>query len=349
MDILKQLCGSLKPLHEAAMEQAAQRISQLTKPPGSLGKLEETAVRMAGITGSLNPDLNKKAVVVMAGDHGVCEEGVSAFPQEVTTQMVQNMLSDGAAVNVFARQAGADVFCVDVGMREELADPRLIARNVRRGTDNIAKGPAMTRREAACAIWTGVETVRELAEKGYRLFATGEMGIGNTTPSSAVLSALTGIPVEANVGRGTGIDDFTLRRKRDVVMEALRVNQPDMTDALGVLSKVGGLEIAGLAGVVLGCAYLRLPVVIDGFISTVAALCATRIAPMSRDFLFASHRSQEKGHAAALESMELTPMLELGMRLGEGTGAVLAFTLLEASIRMMNEMATFESAGISKA
>jgi nicotinate-nucleotide--dimethylbenzimidazole phosphoribosyltransferase len=284
----------------------------------------------------------------MAGDHGVCVEGVSAFPQEVTPQMVLNFLHGGAAVNVLARQAGADVVCVDIGVKSDIEHPQLVIRKVKYGTANIAAGPAMSRQEAAQAVMAGVETVNGLAERGYRLFATGEMGIGNTTPSAALLAALTGADVEAVVGLGTGIDEAKRLHKAAIVRRALAANRVDAADPLGVLAALGGLEIAGLVGVILGAAAHRCPVVIDGFISSAAALVASRLAPLSAASMLPSHLSQELGHRQLLASIGLKPMLEMDMRLGEGTGAVLCFPIVEAAVKIMNEMATFESAGISK-
>ncbi|MGG2994827.1 nicotinate-nucleotide--dimethylbenzimidazole phosphoribosyltransferase [Paenibacillus macerans] len=342
-----ELAGSIGRLDAAAMAAAEERLGRLTKPPGSLGKLEELAVRLAGITGETLPEFPRRTVFVMAADHGVCEEGVSAFPAEVTPQMVGNFLAGGAAVNVLARQAGADVVCVDIGVNAELSHPALVSRKVRYGTANMAKGPAMTREEAEAAVLIGARLVEEAASRGVRLFVTGEMGIGNTTASAAMMSALSGISPEQSVGRGTGIDDVRLRGKIEVVRRALEINRPDPGDPLGVLAKVGGLEIAGLAGVILGAAKSRCPVVIDGFISSVAALAASRLAPEAAGYMIASHVSAEQGHRQLLRELKLEPMLELGMRLGEGTGGVLALHLVDAASRIVREMATFESAGIS--
>ncbi len=344
LDVIRRI----EPLNDETVQAARLRLDQLTKPPGSLGRLEEIAWQVAGITGDLNPDLTRKAVIVMAGDHGVCVEGVSAFPQEVTPQMVLNFLHGGAAVNVLARQAGADVVCVDIGVMSDIEHPQLVNRKVKYGTANIAAGPAMSRQEAAQAVMAGVETVNGLAERGYRLFATGEMGIGNTTPSAALLAALTGADVEAVVGLGTGIDEAKRLHKAAIVRRALAANRVDAADPLGVLAALGGLEIAGLVGVILGAAAHRCPVVIDGFISSAAALVASRLAPLSAASMLPSHLSQELGHRQLLASIGLKPMLEMDMRLGEGTGAVLCFPIVEAAVKIMNEMATFESAGISK-
>lgn len=345
---LEEIVAGIRPLEQNVVEAAAAHLDSLTKPPGSLGKLEAIAKQVAGITGEVMPDLGKKAVIVMAGDHGVCEEGVSAFPAEVTPQMVLNFLNGGAAVNVLARQAGAEVVCVDIGVNADLDHPGLVSRKVRKGTCNMAKGPAMSMEECVQAIEAGISVVGELYEQGYRLFATGEMGIGNTTPSAAMLTVFAGVELTKSVGRGTGIDDARLQHKIDVIHRSIEVNQPNPSDALDVLAKVGGLEIAGLVGVILGAAYYRCPVVVDGFISSAAALAATRIAPLSAGYMLASHQSHEQGHGAMLDAVGLKPMLALDMRLGEGTGAVLAFHFVEAAGRIMKEMATFASAGVSR-
>jgi nicotinate-nucleotide--dimethylbenzimidazole phosphoribosyltransferase len=349
MKKLDTIIQRIEPLHNEQMELAAQHLDQLTKPPGSLGKLEDIARQVAGITGETIPVFDKKAVIVMAGDHGVCAEGISAFPAEVTPQMVLNFLNGGAAVNVLARHAGAEVVCVDIGVNADLEHPLLVSRKVKRGTDNIAQGAAMSREEAIQAILVGVEVVEHLYSQGYRLFATGEMGIGNTTPSAAILCALTGLDVATAVGRGTGIDDAKWLHKQSVVTKALEINAPNTDDALDVLAKVGGMEIAGLVGVILGAAALRCPVVIDGFISSAAALLASRLAPLSVPYMLGSHLSQEQGHRKMLEAVGLTAVLQMDMRLGEGTGAVLSFSLIDAAAKIMNEMATFANAGVSRA
>lgn len=346
---LRSYISKILPLDQQAMDETQNRLDQLTKPHGSLGRLEEIAKQLAGICRVPFPHLSRKAVVVMAADHGVCAEQVSAYPQAVTAQMVVNMLNGGAAVNVLARQAGADVFCVDIGVISDFpSHPSLIEAKIKRSSGNIAAGPAMTREEAIEAIFTGIQVVERLADEGYKVIGTGEMGIGNTTPSAAVLAAMTGIDVNAVVGRGTGIDDERLEHKRQVVRRALNVNKPAANDPLDVLHKVGGLDIAGLVGVMIGAAHRGLPVVIDGFISSAAALVASKLSPVCRDYMIPSHLSQEQGHKAMLDSASLRPMLQMDMRLGEGTGAVLCFHLLEASVRIMTEMATFESAGVSR-
>ncbi|QAY68339.1 nicotinate-nucleotide--dimethylbenzimidazole phosphoribosyltransferase [Paenibacillus protaetiae] len=338
----------IRPFNEQAAEQADRHSDHLTKPPGSLGKLERIARQAAGITGELWPDLSRKAVIVMAADHGVCEEGVSAFPQEVTGQMVFNFLSGGAAVNVLSRHSGADVFCVDIGVKSDLEHPALITRKVRYGTGNIAKGPAMERDELMQALAAGINLVDELYAQGYRLFATGEMGIGNTTPSAAIVSVLAGLAPEQSVGRGTGINEQSWRTKVGVVKRAIEVNAPDAGDPYDVLSKLGGLEIAGLAGVIIGAAANGCPAVIDGYISSAAALAAMRMTERVYPYMIASHLSQEQGHAKLLELMGLTPVIHMDMRLGEGTGAVLCFPIIDAAIKLMREMATFDGAGISR-
>jgi nicotinate-nucleotide--dimethylbenzimidazole phosphoribosyltransferase len=345
---IHKVIARIQPVDEAAAERARQHSAQLTKPPGSLGKLEELAYQLVGISGELWPDLTRKAVIVMAGDHGVCEEGVSAFPASVTPQMVMNFVSGGAAVNVLARQAGAEVVCVDIGVAAELEHERLISRKIVRGTANMTKGSALTREEALQAIAAGIEIASEQVAGGVRLFATGEMGIGNTTASAAITSVLTGLPPEESVGRGTGIGDEGWLRKVKAVKRAIAVNSPDPADPLAVLAAVGGAEIAGLVGVIIGAAASGCPVVIDGYISSTAALIAARLAPQARPYMIASHLSQEQGHAKLLRAIGLTPMIQLEMRLGEGTGAVLCFHFIDAALLLMQEMATFESAGVSK-
>lgn len=351
MNRLEQTIGRIRPLDEDAMAAARDHLDRLTKPPGSLGVLEHLAARLAGIFGEfpLTDKLGKKAIVVMAGDHGVCEEGVSAFPQEVTPQMVHNFLAGGAAVNVLARLAGADVVCVDMGMKTDVIHERLRVGKVKNGTDNMVKGPAMSREEAVRSIEAGIAVAEDLAAAGYGVLATGEMGIGNTTPSAAMLAVFAGVDAAEAVGRGTGVDDAGLARKREAVRKAIAVNGPEADDPIGVLAKVGGLEIAGLAGLAIGAAASGLPLVVDGFISTMAAVAACKIAPGVKDYLIASHLSDETGHRLALGLLELSPMVHLSMRLGEGTGAALAFPLIDAAKAIVEQMATFDGAGISRA
>ncbi len=338
----------IPPLDHQAESLAWQRQATLTKPPGSLGRLEELSIQLAAITGQPRPSLTRKAVIVMAGDHSVTAEGVSAYAAEVTSQMVLNFLRGGAAINVLARQAGARVVVVDVGVAFDFEpQPGLASRKVARGTRNMDRGPAMTRAEAEQAIAVGLQVVEAEIASGLDLVATGDMGIGNTTPSAAITAVLSGFPVALVTGRGTGVDDAGLARKVSVIERAIALNRPDPRDPLDVLTKVGGLEIAGLVGVILGGAAQRLPVVIDGFISGAAALVAAGLAPQVKPYLIAAHQSVEIGHRIVLEHLGLRPLLDLGLRLGEGTGAALAFHLVEASTRILNEMATFNEAGVS--
>lgn len=344
---ISSLIDRITPLDKSAEETALGHLNQLTKPPGSLGKLEDLAIKLAGMNGKVMSSYPKRAVIVMAGDHGVCEEGISAFPSEVTAQMVNNFLNGGAAVNVLARQADAEVLCVDIGVKADLQHPGLISKKVRYGTANMVKEQAMTREEAELAMTAGAEVAQDAFSRGVRLFVTGEMGIGNTTASAAVMSGLTGISTRESVGRGTGIDDDGLRLKIITVDRALEYHKPNANDPVDVLAKVGGLEIAGLTGVILAAAALRCPVIIDGFISSVAALVASKLATDAVQYMIASHVSQEPGHVHVLKELGLEPMLHLDMRLGEGTGGVLAIHLVDAACKIMAEMATFASAGIS--
>lgn len=345
----QQLAGSIPPLDEASMAAARGRQDTLTKPQGSLGRLEELSIQLAGITGQPRPRVPRKAVIVMAGDHGVVRNGVSAFPAEVTPQMVYNFLAGGAAINVLARQAGARVAVVDVGVAADFADaPGLIRRKVAYGTADFTRGPAMTAEQADQALQAGVDVLEAEVAAGLDLVATGDMGIGNTTPSAAIVAALSGRPVASVTGRGTGVDDAGLARKIAAIETALAVNRPDPADAFDVLCKVGGLEIAGLAGVIIAAAAHRVPVVIDGFISGAAALIAVGLAPAARPYLIASHRSVEVGHAAMFDLLGVRPLFDFDLRLGEGTGAVLAFHVIEAACRILDEMATFAEAGVSE-
>lgn len=346
---LDELIAQIPPLDKNCMETARARQNVLTKPQGSLGRLEEIAVHTAGITAETLPRIKDKLIVVMAGDHGVVAEGVSAYPQEVTSQMVLNFLNGGAAINVLARHIGARVVVVDMGVAGEIRDhPGLIVKKIARGTKNIAGGPAMTRAQAEEAILSGAQVVEEEIAKGLDILATGDMGIGNTTPSAAIAVALLQCTPEEIVGRGTGIDDLGLQRKISAVKQSLAVNQPDPDDALDVISKVGGFEIAGLTGAVLAAAAHRSPVVIDGFISTAAAMIAAKLQPQVRDYLFAGHCSEELGHRRMMDWLGLEPLLDLNMRLGEGTGAALAISIVEAACKILAEMATFEEAGVAE-
>lgn len=345
---LHSVSGNIDGLDEELMRQAQARLDRLTKPLGSLGRLEVLAKQVVGITRQLRPTVEHKVLITMAADHGVVEERVSAYPQAVTGQMVCNFLRGGAGINVLARHVGARVVVVDMGVATELAPhPDLIVRKIGYGTKNLAKSPAMTRNEAAGAIQAGLEVVAHEIERGADIVGTGDMGIGNTTPSSAIAAAMTGRPVKLVTGHGTGIDSTTYDRKVGVIERALDINRPDATDPLDVLAKVGGFEIAGLVGVILGAIQARRPVVIDGFISGAAALIAAAHQPAVRAYLIASHLSQEPGHRIILEHLGLQPVLDLDLRLGEGTGAALAMSVVEAACKILNEMATFDEAEVS--
>jgi len=346
---LSQALKQIKPLDKKAMEAARARQDELTKPRGSLGRLEELSIKIAGIRGEIIPHFEHKAIVTMAADHGVVSEGVTLYPQEVTRQMVFNFLSGGAGINVLARFIGARVIVVDMGVIGGFEPyPDLICKMVDFGTKNMTKGPAMTRQQALDAIEGGIEVIEAEIAKGLDIIGTGDMGIGNTTASSAICAAIMGEPVEKLTGRGEGLNDEQLEHKIKVVQEALEFNKPDPGDPIDVLSKVGGFEIGGLAGVMIGAAAQHIPVVIDGFISSAAALIAVQLAPGLKDYLIAAHLSAESGHRVLLEYLGLTPLLNLEMRLGEGTGAALGMAIVEAAVRTLAEMATFGEARVSK-
>lgn len=339
---------TIPKIDEAARETAVSRQNELTKPAGSLGRLEDVAIQIAGMTGNPRPRFQQKGVIIMAADHGVTCEGVSAYPAEVTPQMVLNFLYGGAAVNVLAKQADASVTIVDIGVNSDLPKhPFLHQRKIKMGTDNMAQGPAMSPAEAAQAIQVGLDVVQSKIDDGLDLVAIGEMGIGNTTAATAMTAVFTQQPVANITGRGTGIDDARLAHKTQVIAQAIAINQPDPADPLDVLAKVGGLEIAGLVGVVIGAAANRVPVVMDGFIASSAVLVAAKLVPEIRPYLIAGHSSVEPGHQAILQELQLQPLLTLDLRLGEGTGAVLAFHLIEAAVRTLDEMATFAEAAVS--
>ena len=345
--LIDQTVAAVRPLDAAAMDAARARQASLTKPPGSLGVLEEVSVRLAGIAGACPPPYPQRAAVaVFAADHGVVASGVTPWPQEVTTAMVENFRAGGAAVNVLAREAAADVVVVDIGVATDVKEDRVVwARKVRPGTADLSTGPAMTRAEAAAAVGTGIRVAEDLARAGYDVIATGDMGIGNTTASACLIAHLTGRPAEAITGRGTGIDDEMLARKTTIVADAV-ARLPEDADALDVLAEVGGLEHAGLAGLVVGAAAHGVPVVLDGVIAGAAALVAQRLSPAAVDHCFAGHRSVEPGHVAALATLGLRPLVDLDLRLGEGSGAVLALPLVRSSAAVLRDMATFDSAGI---
>jgi nicotinate-nucleotide--dimethylbenzimidazole phosphoribosyltransferase len=349
MELIARTIKNIKPLDEAAMAAARGRQDSLTKPAGSLGRLEELSIQLAGIQGKARPSVAKKAVITMAGDHGVVDEKVGNWPREVTAQMVQNFLRGGAGINALARQAGARIVFVDMGVASDIKPhAKLIVRKIDYGTKNMCLGPAMTAAQAEQAIAAGIEIIQGEAEKGLDIVGTGDMGIGNTTASSAIFAALSGKKAEEVTGRGTGISDEQLAHKIDVIKRALAVNRPDPTRPLDVLAKVGGFEIGGLAGVIIGAAARRIPVVIDGFISGAAALIAMALAPQAKDYIIAAHCSAEAGHAAMLKYLGLKPLVNLDMRLGEGTGAAIGIILAEAAVRTLNEMATFAEAGVSE-
>jgi nicotinate-nucleotide--dimethylbenzimidazole phosphoribosyltransferase len=344
------ILDSIQHTNGAYAEDAQERLDSLTKPQGSLGRLEEFAKQLVAITEQKMPELDKKVVFTFAGDHGVAEEGVSAFPKEVTPQMVLNFVNGGAGINVLARHAGAEVVAVDVGVDYDFGDLKkdgFVSRKVVSGTKNIRKGPAMTREETEKCINVGIELANEYAKKGYQIFGTGEMGIANTTPSSAITALLTGVSVEDITGRGTGINDEAWKNKVQVIKDSISVNSPDVSDPVDVLSKIGGAEIAAIAGVIIGAAANKVPVVVDGFISTAGALIAYFIEPKTKDYMFAAHKSQEIGHKALLEKIGLRPILDLDMRLGEGTGAALAMLVIEGGLKVYKEMATFAEAAVS--
>ncbi len=349
MDLLTTTINNIKPLDKEAMAAARQRQNDLTKPAGSLGRLEELSIQIAGIQGKAKPQIKNKAMITMAGDHGVVDEKIGNWPQEVTAQMVENFLRGGAGINVLAKQAGARIVFVDMGVASDLKpDKQLIVKKVDYGTKNICKSPAMTDEQAVKSIESGIEIVNDEFKKGLDIVGTGDMGIGNTTASSAIFAALSRKSVEEVTGRGTGLSDEQLTHKIDVIKRALALNKPNPQKPLEVLAKVGGFEIGGLAGVMLGAAAQKVPVVIDGFISGAAALVAMALAPQMKDYIIAAHVSAEAGHTAMLQYLGLKPLLNLEMRLGEGTGAALGVIIAEAAVRTLNEMATFAEAGVSE-
>ncbi len=346
--LIKQVCSQIEPIDQSWLNAARERQLTLTKPPGSLGRVEEIANRLAAIQRTVNPCVTNKRIYVVAGDHGVTDEGVSAYPREVTAQMVHNFLRGGAAINVLARAGGIEVRVVDAGVDADLSDrEELIHAKAMRGTANFAVGPAMTRAKAEACVAAGIELARAAAGDGIDLLGIGEMGIGNTTTASTITAVLLGRNPETVAGRGTGIDDEGLTRKIAVIRRAIEINKPDPSDAMDILAKVGGAEIGVMAGIVLGAAANHLPVVADGFISTAAAALALTFKPNARDYLFNGHRSAERGHAALIDFIGEQPLLDLSMRLGEGTGAALAMHVIEAAAKLLGEMATFGAAGVS--
>ena len=347
--LLHKTIDRIQPTDIRLLAQAQARLDRLTKPIGSLGRLEELAARYVMITGEMNPKVPRGAVYTFAADHGVTVEGVSAYPSAVTPQMVLNFLRGGAGVNVLARHVGVEVRVVDIGVAFDFESvPGLMHRKVMPGTKNLMVEPAMSLAQAEQALQVGIELATEAAQEGIGLIGTGEMGIGNTTASSAIAAVMTGRSVAEVTGRGTGIDDAGHAHKIDVIQHALAFHRLDSADAMEVLAKVGGLEIGGLAGLMLGAAAARIPVVLDGFIAGAAALIAVGLQPRCKDYLIASHQSVERGHRAILDHLGLKPLLDLDLRLGEGTGACLGISLVCAAIKILTEMATFDEAGVSE-
>lgn len=339
---------AIQPLDLEMGQKVREYIDTLTKPPGSLGRLEELAIQLAEITSEAFPVVSPAGVIVFAADHGVVEEGVSAFPQEVTVQMVMNFLNSGAAINVFSKQIGAMFEVVDIGVAADIEADGVVKRKIRYGTGNFCKQDAMTREEVEKAIAAGYERAEHMIEQGSKCLILGEMGIGNTTPSSAILAVLSGQDISTLVGRGTGIAAEKIIHKQGVIARALKDRKPDRKDPIDILAKIGGLEIAGMTGAMLAGAANRVPILVDGFICTISALLAKEICDTASDYMIVGHRSVEPGHEIAFQLLGKKPLLDLGLRLGEGSGAAVAFPILQSATLMLKEMATFASAGISK-
>jgi nicotinate-nucleotide--dimethylbenzimidazole phosphoribosyltransferase len=348
MEKLKTTIAGIGTLDEEAMKKAKIRQDSLTKPLESLGILEELSIKVAGITGNPLPEIKDKVIITMAGDHGVVKEGVTAYPQEVTPQMVYNFVRGGAGINVLARHMGARVVVVDMGVAVDIENPKVVNKKVGYGTESMAKGPAMSREQAIKSIEAGIVVFENELKRGLDIVGVGDMGIGNTTPSSAVTAAITGESVEKVTGRGTGIDDKTFENKIKVIEEAIRLNKPDPKEPIDVLTKVGGFEIGGMTGIYLAGAANRVPVVVDGFISGAAALLAYGLEPKVKEYLIASHCSVEAGHKVILDWIGIDPLLNLNLRLGEGTGATFGINLVEAGCKILTQMATFADAGVSE-
>ena len=347
---LQDIVKGIEPLDQEWITKARQRTAQLVMPTRALGRLHEISERLCGIQKTMQPSINRKAILVMAGDHGVVAEGVSAYPQEVTGAMVQTFLAGGAGINAIARHVAADVYVVDMGIIAELdgvGSDRLIVHKIAPGTANFTRGPAMSRQDAERSILFGFQEASRLYQNGVEIMGTGDMGIGNTTPSAAIAAVICGGDLEEMVGLGTGVDIDGLARKQDAVARGIAVNSPDPSDGLDVLAKVGGFEIGAIAGCVLSAGFHRRPVVIDGFISTAGALIARALCPRVADYLFAGHCSEESGHRAMLEYLKLDPILDLGMRLGEGTGGALAMSIMQGAVSVFKEVLTFEEAGVA--
>lgn len=360
MERIKNIVGRIGELDHRVMNRVQARLDSLTKPQGSLGRLEELAKQVAGIRAEEIPSMQSKVIFTLAGDHGIADEKVSAYPKEVTAQMVYNFLRGGAAINVLAKHIGAKVVVVDMGVAEKIKNPCLSGRQekaksrnfkdkkINYGTKNFLKGPAMTIKEAVNSINSGIEVFEGEFIRGIDIIGIGEMGIGNTTASSAITTAFTGKRIEDVTGRGTGISDWALENKIKIIKEALKLNSPNPNDPIDVLSKVGGFEIGGLSGIILAAAAKKIPVVIDGFISGAAALVAYKIEPKVKEYIIPSHCSVEKGHKIILDYLGLKPLFDLSLRLGEGTGAALGIGLVETGIKILTQMATFSDAGVSE-
>ena len=348
MELLKKTMEAIQPLHEDKVKEAQERLDGLLKPLGSLGKLETIAVQMAGITGNVHNTINKKSIIVMCSDNGVVKEGVSSCPRNVTTILTNNFPRKNTGVGVLADLANSDLTVVDIGVDDELTHPQIINRKISYGTKNMAKGPAMTKEQVMEAIEIGIETVDGLVQQGYNLLGTGEMGIGNTSTSSAILSVLSGIDSDRVVGKGAGMTEEQYNLKKKVIKEAINLNQPDASDVIDVLSKVGGYDIAGLCGCFIGAAKNRVPIVIDGFISSVAALCAYKLNPLVKEFMITSHHSAEPGALYVMQELGLETMLNMNMRLGEGSGCPMSFFIIESALQVMNNMTTFEEVMLEK-
>lgn len=345
--VLTELLNGIEKIDLDAAKGMQARLDGKIKPLRSLGVLEDIAVQVAGVQRTTHPQIKGKAVLLMAGDHGVVAEGVSAAPQEVTAQLFYSYLSGGGGINVLCNHAGAGLICTDIGIAGPLQPSELMANRIKNGTDNMANGPAMTRKEALGALLTGAMIAEEAIQSGINILATGEVGIGNTTPSAAIITAITGCSVEDATGSGTGLKNEALLNKHEVIKKAIRINNPDLNDPLDILAKIGGLEIAAMTGAILQAAYHNVPTILDGIISSAAALLAYRFNPDTIDYMITSHSSEEKGELVALKHMGLEPRLFLNMRLGEGTGAALMFHMVEASLKIADEMATFDAAGVT--
>ena len=350
---IEEILNGIEPVDQQWIQKAQERTAQLVMPTRALGRLDEISERLCGIQQSLKPSIDRKAVLIMAGDHGIVTEGVSAYPQEVTGAMVQTFLAGGAGINAISGHIGADVWVVDMGIIPELdagemaGNDRLVINKIGNGTANFAVGPAMSTEMAEQSILAGFHQATLLFEKGIDILGTGDMGIGNTTPSAAIGVVITGSDLKAMVGRGTGVDDEGLAAKQAAIERGISVNQPNRDDGLDVLSKLGGFEIGGIAGSVLAAAYHRRPVVIDGFISTAGALIAHSLCPAVADYMFSGHCSEEPGHRFMLNYLKLQPILDLGMRLGEGTGGALAMSIMEGAVRVFTDVLTFAEAGVA--